>query len=92
MSWLTIASSSWIEHLFYPTAASPSSRRASAVRHGGRVPRRRDVDQAHCEERLGEPVDERYRSYEVDLLEVQEEFARVYAADQPVDCSLRPLS
>lgn len=69
-------------------------------RHGGRfayhwhsVRRRRDVHHAHCEERLGAPADEHYRSYEVDLLEAHEEFARVYAADQPVDCSgLRPLS
>lgn len=67
--------------------------------HGGRlanhwhsVMRPRPVHHAHCEERLGAPVVEHYRSYEVDLLEAHEEFATLYAADQPVDCSaLRPL-
>ncbi|MGH2446553.1 MAG: hypothetical protein ACRDGD_11035 [Candidatus Limnocylindria bacterium] len=68
-------------------------------RHGGRLGyhwhsliRRRGVYHAHCEERLGSPSINHYRSYEVDLLEAHEEFVRLYAADDPIDCaSMRAL-
>lgn len=61
--------------------------------HWHTVGRRRDVYHAHCEERLGLPRFEHYRSYEVDLLEAHTEFVTLYASDKPVECSgLRPLS
>lgn len=69
------------------------------VRRGGRfgyhwhaLRRRSPVYHAHCEEQLGAPASAHYRAYELSLLEAHEEFARLYAADAPVDCSgLRPL-
>lgn len=68
-------------------------------RHGGRLGyhwhslvRRRGVYHAHCEERLGTPSNDHYRSYQVDLLEAHEEFVNLYAANDPIDCaSLRRL-
>ena len=68
-------------------------------RHGGRfayhwhsLTRRGPIYHAHCEQRLGAPVNPHYRAYEVDLLEAHEEFATLYAADESIDCSvLRPL-
>lgn len=68
-------------------------------RHGGRlgyhwhaVARRRGIYHAHCEQRLGTPSARHFRAYEVDLLEAHDEFARLYAADETIDCSgLRPL-
>lgn len=53
---------------------------------------RRAAHHGHCEQVLGAPAVQHYRAYEVDLLEAHEEFVRLYAGDQPIDCSdLRPL-
>lgn len=68
-------------------------------RRGGRlgyhwhpVIRRRGVYHAHCEERIGIPSIDHYRSYEVDLLEAHEEFVKLLFTDRSINCSgLRPL-
>lgn len=60
--------------------------------HWHTLTRRSAAYHAHCEQVLGTPTVQHYRSYEVDLLEAHEEFVRRYAADEPIDCSgLRPL-
>ena len=68
-------------------------------RHGGRlgyhwhsIARRNPIYHAHCEHDRRTPPVAHYRSYEIDLLEAHEEFAKLYAADAAIDCGeLRPL-
>lgn len=61
--------------------------------HWHTVTRRTTAYHIHCEEVLGSPAAEHYRSYEVDLLEAHAEFVHLYASDRAIDCSgLRPFA
>lgn len=52
-----------------------------------------DVIHAHCEAPDRPPAADHFRAYELDLLEAHEEFVRLYAAEEPIDCrGLRPLA
>lgn len=50
------------------------------------------VHHAHCQPAERDSASPHFRYYEVSLLEAHEEFARLYALDEPIDCSgFRPL-
>jgi hypothetical protein len=60
--------------------------------HWHRLARRDPVHHAHCETSSASPAHAHYRFYEMDLLEAHADFVRLYAAEEPIDCSgLRPL-
>jgi hypothetical protein len=60
--------------------------------HWHRLDRRDATDHAHCEPPDSESAPGHFRFYEMDLFEAHEEFIRLYASEEPIDCaSLRPL-
>ncbi len=60
--------------------------------HWHRVDRRDPEYHAHCEAPSGSRTIAHYRFYEMDLLEAHAALVRLYASEEPIDCSgLRQL-